>query len=114
MQRVIRRVGLPFVIVAALTLLAVSASSLFLAVGYHNQLNELKATIFQRCQQRTVTDTAVRDSAAADLTEQRALLALFHGVPRSQPLRRILSAKIAKDRAVIARSVIGDCSVFKQ
>lgn len=78
MQRIIRRYSLTAVITAALGLLAVTASALILAVGYRNQLGELRHTIYLRCLQRDAYDRASQDARTAQATYYQRLIVNLH------------------------------------
>jgi hypothetical protein len=64
MRRVVARVGLPATVVGITAVLIIAASSLILAVGYRNQLGDLRHTIYTRCQQREATTGRPRTPVA--------------------------------------------------
>lgn len=85
-------------------------------------LTDFKATVYERCLQRSIYDQAAHDSTAADAALYRQLLDIADQAPENpDPRVRLL---IVKQRAVIAKAqqrkeaaaaagVIGSCEQYK-
>lgn len=50
MQRLVKKMGLPGLLIGVGAMLSLVATALILAVGYHDQLNETRHTLYDRCQ----------------------------------------------------------------
>lgn len=117
--RLIRHVGLPFMVIAALTLLTVSASSLILAVGYRNQLDDLRHVIYVRCQQQARFDEAQQETRSAQLGYYRHFLTNLAANPSGQRVafdRQLVTdihVVIVKLRKALDTGTPRGCSAFK-
>jgi hypothetical protein len=101
MRRVVARVGLPATVVGITAVLIIAASSLILAVGYRNQLGDLRHTIYTRCQQREAYDRASQDTRGA----LRGWFATNAGQEATNPFidRRLRRQRVAADQHVVQK-----------
>lgn len=65
MQRLVRRYSLHAVVAFVTAVVLVAAAALVLAVGYRNQLVNLRHVIYMRCQAREAYDAASQEARTA-------------------------------------------------
>lgn len=64
-KKFLARIGVGSLILGFLSLLIVAVSALVLAIGYRNQLDGFRHTVYQRCLQRDAYDRASQDARNA-------------------------------------------------
>jgi len=132
-QRVIKKTGLPALLIFTGAQFALTATAMILAFGYHDQLGNLKGVILTRCLQRSTVDQANRAAVGGQLTylksqqsrarlyapTTRALILTFPPALRpkirqaQREQARALAAAIHSSQKAYDSGVIGNCAVYR-
>lgn len=116
MQRLLKKMGLPALLIGTGALLALTATALILAVGYHDQVRDLKAVVYTRCMQQSTATDATR---TAQLRYYQGLLVNLREHP--SPQAAAFNAQLTRDLGRVVAElqhalVIGDprgCAVYR-
>lgn len=114
-HRLVKRFSLPALIAFLAGVLAIAASSSILAWSYRDQVHELKATLYERCEQRQSYDARVqafRDSVQSYYED--LLPNIRHNAPDNAFYRRlVVRVEDVIAKAKLAQGAPTGCSIYR-
>jgi hypothetical protein len=105
LHRILQKTGMPAFLIAMGAMLALVVTALLLAVGYRDQVHELKAAVYHRCQQRATYDQTQQAVNRAVLAYYDDLIGNIRANAAHDEFYRRLTARVQLIRSELRRNL---------